>query len=92
MARRSRSICPPGILCITPNVIAVICVIITSLTLFYVFFYKKETHSQIPLEMQAKYLEKAMKSQEEPTPPITNVIVEKKGTLVQWNRQQFQAN
>jgi hypothetical protein len=27
--------------------------------------------------MQAKYLEKAMKNQEEPTPPITNVIVEK---------------
>jgi len=77
MARRSKSICPPGILCISPNVIAVICVIITSLTLFYVFFYKKETHSQIPLEMQAKYLEKAMKNQEEPTPSITNVVVEK---------------
>jgi hypothetical protein len=77
MARRSRNVCPPGILCISPNVIAVICVIITSLTLFYVFIYKKETHTKIPLEMQANYLEKAMKNQEVPTPPITNVIVEK---------------
>ena len=76
MARRIK--CPPGVFfCITPNVIAVISVIITSLTLFYVFFYKKETHTRIPLEMQAKYLEKAMKERETPAPPITNVIVEK---------------
>ena len=78
MPRRIKSVCPPGILCITPNVIAVICVIITSLTLFYVFVYKKDTHTKIPLEMQAKYLEKAMKEREtNNAPPITNVIVEK---------------
>lgn len=78
MPRRIKNICPPGILCITPNVIAVICVIITSLTLFYVFVYKKDTHTKIPLEMQAKYLEKAMKEREtNNAPPITNVIVEK---------------
>ena len=72
MPRRVKNICPPGILCITPNVIAIICVIITSLTLFYVFFYKKESHNKIPL--QTKYIEKSSQLQPQ---PITNVIVEK---------------
>ena len=75
MPRRVKNICPPGILCITPNVIAVICVIITSLTLFYVFFYKKESHNEIPLSLQTKYIEKVREKSQ--LQPITNVIVEK---------------
>jgi len=75
MPRGIKSSCPPGILCISPNVIAIICVIITSLTLFYVFMYQKKEHTHIPLDVQSKYLEKAMARTE--LQPSTTVVVEK---------------
>ena len=61
---RIRNSCPPGIICITPSVIAIICVIITLFLLFYVFIIQKQ-HTEIPLSMQTKYLEKAMEKQEQ---------------------------
>ena len=60
---RIRNSCPPGIICITPSVIAIICVIITFFLLFYVFVIQKQ-HTEIPLSMQTKYLEKAMEKHE----------------------------
>lgn len=72
---RIRNICPPGIICITPSVISIICVIITLFVLFYVFVIQKQ-HTEIPLSMQTKYLEKAMEKQQQQQPSVQVKVVE----------------
>ena len=77
MARRIKNLCPPGVFCMNSNVIIITCVIITLLLVFYVFFYKQESHSNIPMDVQVKQLKKVMERNEPIMPPVTNVIVEK---------------
>ena len=67
--RRIRNSYPPGLI---PSLIAIICVIIIMFLLFYIFVIQKQ-HTEIPLSLQTKLLEKAMSNTKEPEAVQINV-------------------
>lgn len=67
--RRIRNSYPPGLM---PSIIAIICVVIILFLLFYIFVIQKQ-HTEIPLSIQTKLLEKAMTNTKEPESVQVNV-------------------
>ena len=67
--RRIRNSYPPGLI---PSIIAIICVTIILFLLFYIFVIQKQ-HTEIPLSVQTKLLEKAMSNTKEPEAVQVNV-------------------
>ena len=78
MAPRKNNICPPGILCITPNLLILVGVICIGIFAFiwYVYNEKKQTGHHI---RQSQYSEPIIKTMASPMPMQMPVIVNVKG-------------